>query len=399
MTRNIKKTKIFFVSLTAVGTFSLINAFCSFIGAFIDPIYYSYVYIINIVAEVILTLIVIIFSFNKNFSEIFLHILSLSRNIKVIMTLFIWEILILVTTLTILLNQNSNTPLLALSCFLILITMIISCTILYLLIINNLKSTYYKSINTTIQNNLQGQAKHYERLSKTNENLRKFQHDYNNLKIGLNSYLKNNDIDGALLFLEECDKIIETDDITYHTGHPIVDALFSNKSNILKRNHIAVTFDGLIPYDMFNPVDLCIIFGNISGVDKNGEALTFTGAMGIFVADGYIYISDYHLVTILGNILDNAIESCLKFDCNSTKEINISIKQNKDYIFITFTNPILNNIEIKNNNVLTSKENAESHGIGLLSIKKVIKKYHGHLYLKCENNIFTTEIDFCTSSN
>lgn len=360
MTRNIKKTKIFFVSLTAVGTFSLINAFCSFIGTFIDPIYYSYVYIINIVAEVILTLIVIIFSFNKNFSEIFLHILSLSRNIKVIMTLFIWEILILVTTLTILLNQNSNTPLLALSCFLILITMIISCTILYLLIINNLKSTYYKSINTTIQNNLQGQAKHYERLSKTNENLRKFQHDYNNLKIGLNSYLKNNDIDGALLFLEECDKIIETDDITYHTGHPIVDALFSNKSNILKRNHIAVTFDGLIPYDMFNPVDLCIIFGNI---------------------------------------LDNAIESCLKFDCNSTKEINISIKQNKDYIFITFTNPILNNIEIKNNNVLTSKENAESHGIGLLSIKKVIKKYHGHLYLKCENNIFTTEIDFCTSSN
>ena len=37
----------------------------------------------------------------------------------------------------------------------------------------------------------------------------------------------------------------------------------------------------------------------ISGVDKNGEALTFTGAMGIFVANGYIYISDTENARVL----------------------------------------------------------------------------------------------------
>ena len=114
----------------------------------------------------------------------------------------------------------------------------------------------------------------------------------------------------------------------------------------------------MIPQNILTPVDLCIIFGNT---------------------------------------LDNAIEACLKIDNDKVKSIYVTVKQNNDYIFVTFTNPTFENDEIKNNTIATSKDNHDIHGIGIYSIKQVLKKYDGHINLHCENNLFTTEIDFCIS--
>lgn len=84
---------------------------------------------------------------------------------------------------------------------------------------------------------------------------------------------------------------------------------------------------------------------------------------------------------------------------DTVKNINVTVKQNYDYVFVTITNPTPTNIKIKNNNILTTKKDNELHGIGLSSIKQILKKYDGHLLLSCEHNIFTTELDFCISSN
>lgn len=357
-TSNIKKSKVVYTSLLLIGIFSLFSIITSFIVTFISKDL-AKTNIPSIAINISLLFVFCFLSTKQILSKFTTQVISISKTIKLLLVFLVWELLLLTTSLTVLLSLNTNNPIVSLTCFFIFLIIIASCIVSYLLVINNLKSKYYKRINSTIQNNMNEQVRYYEKLYVANENLRKFRHDFNNLKIGLNTYLKANDTVGALNYLNDCDMLIETSNEILHTGHHIVDALFSDKLQIAKKNNISIKFEGLIPSDILSPVDLCIIFGNT---------------------------------------LDNAIEACLKIENNTEKVINVTVKQNHDYIFITFTNPCVENVEIKNNTMRTTKENTEMHGIGLYSIKQILKEYDGHLTLRCENNIFATEIDFCIST-
>lgn len=233
--------------------------------------------------------------------------------------------------------------------------MIISFAAFYMLFTNNLRSIYYKTLNKTIESNMNSQVKYYEQLLKSNENLRKFRHDFSNIKIGLNSYLSNKDIDGAKEYLNSLNIMMSETPIIFHSGNNIIDSLLSDKENYVKDSNINIIFEGIIPECAIKPVELCIIFGNI---------------------------------------LDNAIESCQNINNSDLKEIKISSIQKQSYLFISITNPVNETVIIDNNNISTTKGNTELHGIGLYSVKQVLNNYHGHLHLSCKDKIFTTEIDF-----
>jgi len=231
--------------------------------------------------------------------------------------------------------------------------MVILFSIFYLLVNNNIENSYYKKLNKTIEQNFCEQARHYEQLSKTNNDLRRFKHDFNNLKIGLTVCYKNNDTEGALRYLEDCSNIISNDYISYHTGNFIVDALLSDKASQIRSRNIRICFEGIIPYNILSPVDICIIFGNA---------------------------------------LDNAIEACSKISCNVQKVININFKQVSDYIFIKITNPVMSVVNISNNTIVTSKEDKADHGLGIYSIKNTVNKYDGSFNITCNDCVFKLEI-------
>lgn len=356
--KNLRKTQIIYICLAINGLLSLINVITIFISTLIIP-NIATTGLPNIATNIFLVIIVYLLSTSQKFCHFIINIMTLAKNVKITIVVFIWEQLILVSALIALLSLFPDKPIISLTCFLIVIVMVVSLIGIYLLISNNLKSTYYQQLNKTIQNNMNEQVRYYEKLSAANENLRKFRHDFNNIKIGLNAYLKANDTNSAINYLNDCNILIDTSDEILHTGHHIVDALFSDKLQTTKNNNINIEFEGLIPSGILTPVDLCIIFGNT---------------------------------------LDNAIEACLKMEDSVVKNINVKVQQNHDYVFITFANPCIDNLEINNNTVFTTKENTEMHGIGLYSIKQVLNKYDGHLSLHCENNLFTTEIDFCLSN-
>ena len=62
-------------------------------------------------------------------------------------------------------------------------------------------------------------------------------------------------------------------------------------------------------------------------------------------------------------------------------------------------NPVTEKVIINNNSVTTTKDNKDDHGIGLYSVKKILKKYDGHLTMSCSNTTFTTRIDFRIKSD
>ena len=226
--------------------------------------------------------------------------------------------------------------------------------VIFMLIKNIRKSSYYENLSMTMEVKLTEQVKYYKKLEQADNELRKFRHNYNNMKIGLMSLLKNKDISGAEKYVTDCDNTLHSNYPLYQTGNSIVNAILSDKAMKAKEKGIVISFNGIIPETKISNTDLCIIFGNI---------------------------------------LDNALESAIKLEDNIAKEINISVNKKKDYLFITITNPTKDEVVIKNNKVLTTKIDKHNHGLGLSSVEDTVKKYDGHLNLDYNNNLFTITLD------
>lgn len=279
----------------------------------------------------------------------------LSTKTKVVLLIFIVFLFCFFTELNDYLSYQSKDIIIAYSFFLYLT--VIGCGLLIIMLIKNVrKKSYYENLSNIMDVRLTEQVKHYEQVEKTDNELRKFRHNYKNMKIGLMSLLDNNDIVDAKKYMADCDELLDIDYTLYQTGNSIINAILSDKAMKVKDKGITIKFTGLIPQTKISNTDLCIIFGNI---------------------------------------LDNAIEAVEKVDDNIAKEINIDVYKKKDYLFITVTNPTKTEVAIKDNKIVTSKDDKSNHGLGLSSVEETLKKYDGHLDLDCDNNKFTTSFDFC----
>ena len=107
------------------------------------------------------------------------------------------------------------------------------------------------------------------------------------------------------------------------------------------------------------------------------------------------YIDDYDLVTVLGNLLDNALEAAEK---SKEKIITLSTDHRNTYDVLILTNSCDEPPLANNKHLLTTKKNKNSHGIGIKSAKKALKKYNGDIEWDYDdkNNIFTLTVAILT---
>lgn len=98
------------------------------------------------------------------------------------------------------------------------------------------------------------------------------------------------------------------------------------------------------------------------------------------------------LASLLGNVLDNAIEAVAKIPRPEDREIRCRLEQNDNHLYIIVHNTVAEDIAIVNNHIATTKAHKELHGYGLISIKNIVQKYGGKHQLKCINKIFTIKI-------
>lgn len=225
------------------------------------------------------------------------------------------------------------------------------------LLIAVLTNSYLKKQNEIFENDLHAQANHYIALAKANYELRRFKHDFNNIKIGLSKSVHDNNYDSALAIIQDMDSAMQkaTDGVNqFDTGNGIVDAILSDKQAKAKDKHITLDFRGSLPSHSLSPIDLCVIFGNT---------------------------------------IDNAIEACERLPMNIDKTIYVRSQCNSGFVFISIENPVERNVKISNNYIETTKAERSAHGYGLYSLNKTVKKYDGDLKLSCENYKFKVEID------
>ncbi len=242
--------------------------------------------------------------------------------------------------------------------FRIIISLFIICVgaIFPILNINSFAKNYYIKQSKNLENQIQTQVEYYTALAKSNYDLRQFQHNFNNLKIGISGLIKDGKIEEALKMLNYCDNqlLSATNICKFDTGNNIVDALLADKQIRAAAFNTQIHFTGAIS-NKINPSDLCVIFGNA---------------------------------------LDNAIESCEKVISTENKTIQIQCKCRGGFMFLNMTNPVQKDIPIYKNSIPTSKDEKSLHGFGLYSINQIVKKYDGTLTLSCQNNEFSINIEF-----
>lgn len=350
----VKSKKYLPVMVGISGVLSLINMMSNFILSLTELPDLIYA-LCHIIINTLIIICIILLSLNKNIISGFRLLYENSKRIFIVIDIYIWELLCLICALANLFVAYPHTQIATFVSILIVLSMVISFITFFLLISKNMKSIHYQSINKRVEKNIEEQINYYNRLSQYNDDLRKFRHDYKNLQIGLLAQLKEGNVDEAINFLNDCNSMVSTPDVMFHTGNTVIDSLLFDKLSQVKGNNITLNFNGIFPQDPMNTADLCVVFGNL---------------------------------------VDNTIEACLKLPKSQTKNIEIFLTPQQDYLFISFINPVAEKAEIDNNSAATTKDNKDEHGIGLYSVKKILKKYDGHLSIDCNATTFTTRIDF-----
>lgn len=115
-----------------------------------------------------------------------------------------------------------------------------------------------------------------------------------------------------------------------------------------------------------------------------------------FVVDGFIYddlvISKLELCALLGNLLDNALEAAIKVESNSLRKVKLSIKR-KDGLMILIVENGYSVEPIRKNGVfLTTKNDKGFHSIGMVSIQRIVDKYHGTVTYSYSDNLFKAAV-------
>lgn len=194
--------------------------------------------------------------------------------------------------------------------------------------------------------------KHYNEVENMYKQMRGWRHDYKNHIAAMKIYLENENYEKLSKYLNELNEDLHNVDTVLKTGNVMMDAILNSKLSLAKANNIQTDATAHVPEE--------------------------TG------------IKDIDICVVVGNLMDNAIESCLKFQDESKRFIRVYIGLLKKQLYICVTNSAGGEIKKDGKNYFSTKGNG--HGFGIKRIDKIVQKYGGFVNRTDETDVFATEI-------
>ena len=108
----------------------------------------------------------------------------------------------------------------------------------------------------------------------------------------------------------------------------------------------------------------------------------------------HMAVSDVNLCSILGNLLDNAIESCMRIEEPEKRFPRVYIGVMKQQLYISVTNSAGDNLK-KREAVSFPKSGRDEQarfGFGLMRIDGIVKQNGGYVNRQTEEGVFATEV-------
>lgn len=103
------------------------------------------------------------------------------------------------------------------------------------------------------------------------------------------------------------------------------------------------------------------------------------------------HLKDYDLCSLLGNLLDNAMESCQSLS-SVDPLICLRMEEMGSMLFISCRNPFEGERTEAGGHFPTTKKNKAGHGLGLQSVRQICRKYKGSLEIDTADHLFLIKI-------
>ncbi|MBR5421187.1 MAG: GHKL domain-containing protein [Lachnospiraceae bacterium] len=198
---------------------------------------------------------------------------------------------------------------------------------------------------------------HYEAVKKSNVEIRRSRHDMKNHLIALRSLAQDERKEELLKYIDSIAEQIEAAAPPYRSGNDIADVILADK---------------------------------YAKAEKRGLSLEISGDL------AGLAIESADLVTILSNLLDNAIEAVNRLYGRELppedKRICLEFRKNANFMLILESNKSVSPLE---SGRIISAKNSPDHGFGIMNIRRAVKKYGGEFNISStpEGEIFLIETE------
>ncbi len=102
-------------------------------------------------------------------------------------------------------------------------------------------------------------------------------------------------------------------------------------------------------------------------------------------------VEERDLCIIVGNLMDNAIEACEKVK-EVNREISVTVSIRKNVLTLRILNSVSQRPRERKGKLLSSKRDYQSYGYGIESVRRVVNRYHGQLYIFYDEKQFEVVI-------
>ena len=106
------------------------------------------------------------------------------------------------------------------------------------------------------------------------------------------------------------------------------------------------------------------------------------------------FIEDLDLISIVGNLLDNAIEAAERAEKDKHVVCHMYMGNDSHFLVMGFRNNYIVPLIKEKERYISTKRDSSNHGIGLHTVKKLVEKYGGIMRINPGEQEFSVEIIF-----
>lgn len=195
--------------------------------------------------------------------------------------------------------------------------------------------------------------KHFEEVENMYRQTRGWRHDLKNHIQTMKAHVAMGEYDRLNEYMDELDTDLNEVDQIIKTGNVKIDAVLNSKLSLARAKQIDVEAKAVVPKELA--------------------------------------VSEVDLSVILGNLMDNAMEACLKIGEKERRFLRVYMDVFKGQLYIYVMNSVKGVPKRMGKIYLTTKD-SRNHGFGLFRMDKVVEKYHGYLDRQYEEGVFATEV-------